>query len=155
MSFQIVDFQWIKLKSKILIKEFSVFNLADDHIDNYNIRHPYQWISNDELFNYNWIMKYHHQLPLVYGDFDFTILDTILKPESIIFLKGSEKMDILSEIFPNEFHNLEHLGCDSHVLSNSPVCNFYKHNNLEGFSFCSLKKVYSYAHWLKKYTGNQ
>ena len=145
----IIDFEGYQIE-KFYIKDITFYHIENLTFGNYFIKNP-------KIFNktYNWLVRYHHQLPHSLGDTEINFIRKKLKnPENNFFVKDSYKASILRELGAK---NLTILDIPPYNQLESKLNLICSHSAHQFNKHCSLKKcekIVTYGS-LKQYSNTQ
>jgi len=147
----LIDFEGYQVYKKFYFKEVTICDLNEQSFRNLFIKTPI--IKNNKTIQY--LINYHHKIPMDYGNFSYKSLLEILNNSNIIYCKG--KSQILNKYTNSKIIDIELLGCPKYQLTHSYRldCQLKQHNNNE---HCALNKAYFYYKWLNQYkmlSGNK
>lgn len=101
----------------------------------------------------NWLTTHFHRIPWDAGTIEYSYLPIIVKlirrPDAIFYTKGSEKRNILSELFNKTFIDLETMGCPKveELPTDRDVCDSYWGHHRDSLH-CAQRKAILYYDWL-------
>ena len=148
MNSIIVDFEGYQHGNRFVIKELAIYNISSSLVSNYFFKTP-KWFNASSATN-DWLIKYHHRIPVTYGYDSFIKVITTINQNHIVFCKGSQKASFLQKLIRIPVVNLEFLNCPRLALLTTPLnlqtCKF--ENHLEN-NHCAILKVQKIAEWVK------
>lgn len=158
----ILDVQGFKTTgNQFVFKEFVVLRLIDDAVLTYFFRSPFPWSQLDPRYKCEnmWVSRHYHGIPWESGDVPYDLLQDVLQniitPSHIVYVKGKEKQQWLIQEFPGvNFTNLEDLGCPSlQTLKEEvaiPICSYHTISTFFPPN-CATQNVRLLKHWFSNH----
>jgi hypothetical protein len=134
----ITDFEGYPYNNKFYFKEISIFNLNENSIRNFFIKSPLKF--NKTIY---YLSKYHHKIPISYGNCSHHNVFNIINQSSVIYCKSLDKINILkkfTKILIKDIYSPPLTQLPTHLF----MCSFHADNN----QHCALKKVIKLYKWL-------
>jgi hypothetical protein len=157
----VIDFQGYPINklNTFFFKEITIYDLENDIIQNFFIKTPKIILAKQDLETYVYLLKYHHQIPLKKGEYSLEEVLNKIPPEATIFIANQQKCDLFQKVIPNKIFEIESF-INSHFIGHCLPsidnflhlkCSFDKHNTCVNFKYCSLKRAFTFANFLKRF----
>ena len=122
---------------------------------------PMNMLPPGEIQQNSWITKNVHKIDWSSGRHFYTDMRDIVKyikvadDDVTYYAKGSQKCQILSQLFGESFYNLDSIACPGikylHVRDLEITCDAFPLVHQDMFSHCAQKKATVFADWLVGY----
>lgn len=160
-----VDLQGFKDKqNKFILKEISICTLQNEVFYHFIMKPPFKWkfLTKNEQKQATWLKERLHGFNWNDGYIHFYDLKKIInmllqsnkKENTIIYVKGEEKIKWLQELFyiKTTISNIENIGCITNLNNtyNNSNKDDITHCRLHNYKFnCAYKNVISLKQWYK------
>jgi hypothetical protein len=134
-----------------VIKEFASYNFSTKTFKNDFIRTDKIFENYDFFFNQQneFLINFGHYIPYNYGSTRFyKIVRLLNQPNSVFYIKGERKQQLVQSFSQNKILNIEDFGCPPiNFLPEKEIhfCNFHFQFPTES---CALRKLHKTVDWL-------
>lgn len=151
--YAVLDFEGFQLKPDcFIVKELAIRGIGDNFQGHWLFSPPSSWenLSDKQRLMFSWVTRNMHNLSWNSGEVSYshfqTILFSIVKNYTDIFVKGLEKKKFLQKLISNTIHNLEDWQCPK--FDNLPQPNVTCSIHSLYFNHCALGKAAAFENYI-------
>lgn len=151
--YAVLDFEGFQLKPGcFVIKELAIRGVGNNFQGHWLFSPPSSWesLSDKQRLIFSWVTRNMHNLSWNSGEIPYSHLQTILlsiaKNYTEIFVKGLEKKKFLQKLISNTIHNLEDWQCPKfdNLAQPNVICFIHPFH----FNHCALVKAAAFEKYI-------